>query len=112
MNSLSFLSFPNCQMTKIYSEIKLGNRAETAHACAKTRNFLSPLSSLQKIPKLGHTWIFCSLGLKLLIYNFKKGYLSKHFLISDCSMTSFYAVSALSSWVVYATAKLSTNDFE
>ena len=27
--------------------------------------------------------------------DFESAYVSKHFLISDCSMTSFYAVSAL-----------------
>ena len=30
--------------------------------------------------------------------SFQKAFLFKHFLISDCSMTSFYAVSALPSW--------------
>ena len=42
----------------------------TLHACAKNVT-LSPPSSLQQIPKFGNT-IFCSLGLKILIYRFTK----------------------------------------
>ena len=70
------------------------DRAETEHTCAKLVT-LSPLSSLQQIPKLGNTWFFF-LGPWILDSSFQKAHPSKHFLISDWSMTSFYAVSDLS----------------
>ena len=56
---------------------------------------LSPLSSLQQIPKLSNTLYFF-LGPKTLDLSFQKAYMFKHFLNSDWSVTSFYAVSALS----------------
>ena len=55
---------------QVYMVSVLINRAETAHACAKTCNFeYSWLPATD--PKIQQHLIFCSLGLKLLIYHFK-----------------------------------------
>ena len=56
---------------------------------------LSPNKSGQQISKLAN-FDFIFLRPSTFSLSFQKAYLSKHFLISDCSMTSFYVVSALS----------------
>ena len=56
---------------------------------------LSPPSTLQQMLKSGNICYFVPWALNSS-FIFQKAYLSKHFLISGCSMTSFYAVSAIS----------------
>ena len=61
-------------------------------ACILETGNLEPLKLLATDPKIWQHLIFCSMGL----LSFQKAYLSKNFLISDCSVTPFYTVSVLS----------------
>ena len=57
-----------------------------------------PPTSLKQIPESGKISYSLSRALNSC-YIIQKAYASKHFLMLDCSMTSFYAVSALSNHV-------------
>ena len=58
------------------------------HDFVKTGNFEAPQLPATD-PEIRQHLTFSSLPLKLLIYHFRKAYLFKHFVISDCSMSSF-----------------------
>ena len=86
----------------------LDDIAGTEHACAKTRNFeppLSPLGSQRQISKIGSVSYFLP-GPYPLDLPYQKAVLLKYFFVSDWSMTSFYAVSALSILILFKVAAL------
>ena len=71
------------------------DRAETAHACAKTLNF-EPFKLPATDSNIWQHLIFCSFGLKVLVLSYQKAYLSKHFpylrLLDDVILRSFCSV--------------------
>ena len=64
------------------------------HTCAKSRN-LEACYLPAADPEIRQHIDICCLGPYTLDLSFQKANVSKHFLISDCSMTSFHTVSAL-----------------
>ena len=70
------------------------------HLYAKFRDFEPPKLPATD-PKIRQHLTFSSFGIKFLIYHFKRLSI-QHFLISDCSMTTFYTVPALSDLYTFA----------
>ena len=72
------------------------NGAGTAHACVKTLKFKLPWFPATDAEIRQHLIFIILLEPPTLDLSFQRFYVSKHFLLSDCLITSFYAVSTLS----------------